>query len=146
MPDNFIVWSDVPPPAKLDILLNSADKQLDGIIASIKAKKSGKLNTEIRGDLYMPLAAFSTSKNTSRLHDDCKCIACGLCMEICPMRCIKKGDHGRPLWEGACTMCFACLHRCPVNAVQHGTDTQNKGRYVNPRVKLLNTIIETRSN
>jgi ferredoxin/flavodoxin len=136
MPDNFIVWSDVPPPAELDIMLGDADRRLDGIAASIKAKQPGKRDTDVMGDLAMKLAELSTSKGSSALHADDRCTACGLCMEICPMRCINKDDSGRPLWEGACTMCLACLHRCPASAVQHGNDTQNKGRYVNPRVRL----------
>jgi NAD-dependent dihydropyrimidine dehydrogenase PreA subunit/flavodoxin len=136
MPDNFIVWSDIPSQAKLDSILKDADKQLDGIVASISAKKPGKLDTETPGDLYMKLEEFSTSKKTSKLHADEKCIFCGLCAEICPMRCIKSDSSGRPLWEGTCTMCFACLHRCPAIAIQYGNDTQNKGRYVNPRVTL----------
>jgi NAD-dependent dihydropyrimidine dehydrogenase PreA subunit/flavodoxin len=135
MPDNFIVWSDVPSPTKLDTILKNADQRLDEIIASIKAKKSGKLDTKTPGDLYMKLKEFSTSKQTSELHADEKCTSCGLCADICPMRCIKM-DSGRPFWEGTCTMCFACLHRCPSNAVQYGNDTQKKGRYINPKVKL----------
>jgi NAD-dependent dihydropyrimidine dehydrogenase PreA subunit/flavodoxin len=136
MPDNFIVWADVPSQAKLAAILKNADKQLDGIIALIKAKKSGKLDTQTPGDLYMKLEEISTSNKTSKLHADEKCTSCGLCAEICPMRCIKLDNSGRPLWEGTCTICFACLHRCPANAVQYGNDTQNKGRYVNPGVNL----------
>jgi ferredoxin/flavodoxin len=136
MPDNFIVWSDVPSQARLDAILKNADKQLDGIRASIKAKKSGKLDTRTPKDLYMRLAEFSTSKKTSKLHADEKCTSCGSCADICPMRCIKLDNSGRPLWEGTCTMCLACLHRCPAKAIQFESDTQKKGRYVNPRVKL----------
>ncbi len=136
MPDNFIVWSDVPPKAKLNSILNHADQQLDGIVASIKAKKTGKIVSEAPRDLYMKLEEVSTTQKTSKLHADEKCTSCGLCADICPMSCIKLDNSGRPLWEGACTMCFACLHRCPVNAVQFGSDTQNKGRYINARIKF----------
>jgi NAD-dependent dihydropyrimidine dehydrogenase PreA subunit/flavodoxin len=135
MPDNFIVWSDVPPPEKLNAILENADKRLDGIIASIKAKKPGKIDARVPGELYMRLAEFSASKNTI-FHADDNCTACGLCEENCPMRCIKKDGEGRPLWDGVCTMCLACLHRCPVKAIQHGNDTQGKGRYVHPKAAL----------
>ena len=136
MPDNFIVWSNVPPRSQIDSILDKADKQLDGIIASIKTKSPGKIDTSIPKELYMKLAEVSTSKNTSKLHADDRCTSCGFCMDICPMRCIKSDNKGRPLWEGTCTMCLACLHRCPLNAIQHGSDTQNKGRYINPRVEF----------
>ncbi len=135
MPDNFIVWSDVPSPQRLEAMLDNADRQLEQIISAVKAKKPGAVGAPPK-DLFMPMQEVSTSKNTSKLHADEKCTACGLCIEICPMRCIQAGAGGKPVWEGACTLCLACLHRCPERAVQHGNDTQKKGRYVNPRVTL----------
>jgi NAD-dependent dihydropyrimidine dehydrogenase PreA subunit/flavodoxin len=136
MPDNFIVWSDVPSQEQLEAMLTSADQKLERIINAVKSKEPGALGSEIPKDLYMPMEEISTSKNTSKLHADEKCTACGVCMALCPMGCIKTGDGGRPAWEGTCTLCLACLHRCPSQAVQYGKDTQKKGRYVNPRVKL----------
>lgn len=135
MPDNFIIWSDVPSPARLDNILKNADRSLDRIIGAIKQKIPGKIDPASPKDLYMPMQEISTSKNTSKLYADEKCTACGLCMTLCPMRCIKPDENGRPLWEGTCTMCLACLHRCPAAAVQHGNDTRKKGRYVNPNAK-----------
>ncbi|MDR2615184.1 MAG: EFR1 family ferrodoxin [Oscillospiraceae bacterium] len=136
MPDNFIVWSNIPSGERLAAMLARADKRLDEIIAAIRDKKPGKLDVRAPQPLYMPLSELSTAKNASVLHADDKCTACGLCAEICPMGCIKRGGDSRPVWEGSCTMCLACLHRCPAAAVQHGRDTQNKARYVNPNVKL----------
>jgi len=100
MPDNFIVWSDVPSQKKLDTILKRADKQLDGIISSIKAKMPGKIETGAPRDLYMKLEEVSTTKKMSKLHVDGKCTACGLCADMCPMRCIKLDNSGRPFWEG----------------------------------------------
>jgi len=136
MPDNFIVWSEVPSQARLNTILDRADQRLEEIITSIKAKKAGKIDTGTPRELYMKLEEVSTLNGTSKLYADEKCTSCGLCADICPMRCIKLDSSGRPLWEGTCSMCFACLHRCPAKAVQVGNETQKKGRYVNPRVKL----------
>jgi ferredoxin/flavodoxin len=136
MPDNFIIWSDVPPPALLEAILKTADQALNEIIASVAAKKPGTVDRSVPKDLYMPMETISSSKKTSKFTADEKCTACGLCMDICPMRCIQKADNGRPLWEGTCTMCLGCLHRCPSRAIQYGNDTQQKGRYLNPRVNL----------
>lgn len=136
MPDNFIVWSDVPPPARLNAILDSADKQLAEIIDAVKTKKPGTIGTGTPQNLCLPLETISTGNKTSKFAADDKCTACGLCMAVCPMRCIKPDDAGRPLWEGQCTLCFACLHRCPTAAIQYGPETVGKGRYVNPRVKL----------
>jgi NAD-dependent dihydropyrimidine dehydrogenase PreA subunit/flavodoxin len=135
MPDNFIVWSDVPPPARLESLLDNADATLENIVGAVKAKKTAALDNGTPKDLFMPMETVSSAKRTSKLHADDSCTACGLCMALCPMRCIKADGKGRPQWEGTCTMCLACLHRCPARAIQYGKDTQKKGRYVNPRVK-----------
>ncbi len=132
MPDNFIVWSDVPAPSRLDSILKNADKVLAGIIESVSSKTPGNVDEVQPKDLYMPMQELSSSKKTSKLFADGKCTACGLCMTLCPMRCITPDEKGHPLWEGTCTMCLACLHRCPTAAIQHGNDTQKKGRYVNP--------------
>ena len=136
MPDNFIIWSDVPSPAKLEHILDQSDKSLEGILASVKSKKDGTIGAGIPKDLYMPMEEISTSKNTSKFYATDACTACGLCMVLCPMHCIKPDDNCHPLWEGHCTMCLTCLHRCPSHAIQYGNDTLKKGRYVNPRVKL----------
>lgn len=136
MPDNFIVWSEVPSPARLDAILMAADRKLEWIIETVTAKEPGAVGTGTPKDLYMPMEILSTANKTSKFYADEKCTACGLCTEYCPMRCIKSDANGHPLWEGSCTLCLACLHRCPAQAIQYGKDTLKKGRYVNPRVKL----------
>ena len=109
-------------------------KDMHGQPDELANSQPGEPDNGTPRSLYMKLAEVSTAHNTSRLYADEKCTACGLCADICPMRCIRLDDSGRPAWEGTCTMCLACLHRCPAGAVQHGNDTQHKGRYVNPRV------------
>ena len=136
MPDNFIIWSDIPSPAQLETILNNADRKLDSIIDLIRAKKDGTVGAGKPKDLYMPMEEISTAKATSKFYATDACTACGLCMDICPTRCIEPDSNGHPLWEGTCTMCLSCLHRCPAMAVQYGQDTLKKDRYVNPRVKF----------
>lgn len=57
-----------------------------------------------------------------------KCISCGKCVEVCPLKNITLEDS-RPKWNGHCTMCMACYHHCPVNAIQYGKATEGKGQY-----------------
>jgi ferredoxin len=136
MPDNFIVWSDIPPKARLDAILANADRTLDSIIAAVKARADGNIGASAPRMTYFPNQEVSTAGGTSKLHADGKCTSCGACRDICPMGVINLDDSGKPTWEGSCTMCLACLHRCPAQAIQHGGDTQNKSRYVNPNVAL----------
>lgn len=136
MPDNFIIWSDVPSPVRLEGILAHADKTLQGIAEAVTAKKLCPPSAGTPKDLHMPLETISTEKGTSKFTADEGCTGCGLCETLCPMRCIRLDAKNRPLWEGTCTMCLACLHRCPAHAIQHGNDTQKKSRYVNPHVTL----------
>ena len=57
-----------------------------------------------------------------------KCIGCGKCVEVCPLKNISLED-GHPQWNGNCTMCMACYHHCPVNAIHYGKGTEGKGQY-----------------
>ena len=57
-----------------------------------------------------------------------KCISCGKCVEVCPLKNIVLKD-GHPKWNGNCTMCMACYHHCPTNAIQYGKGTEGKGQY-----------------
>ena len=133
MPDNFIIWSDVPSPTRLNAILEKADRKLEQIIDLVRAKRNGAIDTGMPKDISMPMSDISTSQNTSKFYATDACTACALCMELCPMRCIKPNEQGHPLWEGSCTMCLACLHRCPAEAIQYGRDTLGKKRYVNPK-------------
>jgi ferredoxin/flavodoxin len=136
MPDNFIIWSDVPAPRRLEAILKTSDQTLDGIIASITTKKPGKIDSGTPQDLSMPMSRISSKDGSSQFYATSDCTGCGLCRSLCPMRCIQEGEKGRPVWDGTCTMCLACLHRCPAKAIQHGKDTLNKGRYVHPNVEV----------
>ena len=64
----------------------------------------------------------------SKYRSNVKCIGCGQCVEVCPLKNITLED-GHPKWNGHCTMCMACYHHCPVNAIQYGKGTEGKGQY-----------------
>ena len=47
-----------------------------------------------------------------------ECVACGACMEVCPVNAITAGQ---PYVIGeACIDCGACAEQCPVNAISPG--------------------------
>lgn len=45
-----------------------------------------------------------------------KCISCGKCSVLCPMKNIKMND-GRPVTCGNCTSCYRCISNCPKQAI-----------------------------
>ena len=69
---------------------------------------------------------FATDDRKYRFTE--KCIGCGKCVEVCPLKNIVLED-GHPVWQHHCTMCMACYHHCPVNAIQYGKGTEGKGQY-----------------
>lgn len=48
--------------------------------------------------------------------DKSKCIGCGKCVSVCPMKNISLlGEQAMP--HGKCTMCYRCISRCPAQAI-----------------------------
>lgn len=60
-----------------------------------------------------------------------RCIKCGKCAEVCPVKDIKGGKGTSPQWlhNGKCLTCFACYHHCPTHAIEFGRRTKGKGQY-----------------
>lgn len=48
--------------------------------------------------------------------DPAKCIACGLCASICPMKNISVTSSAVN-FNGKCTMCYRCFSNCPKQAI-----------------------------
>lgn len=49
-----------------------------------------------------------------------ECIACGACIEECPVEAITEGDPIYKIDGGTCTDCGACVDVCPVSAISEG--------------------------
>lgn len=47
-----------------------------------------------------------------------KCIGCGKCAQLCPMKNIALGSENGYVKPGAqCTMCYRCVNKCPAQAI-----------------------------
>ncbi|MCI5867622.1 MAG: 4Fe-4S binding protein [Methanosphaera sp.] len=44
------------------------------------------------------------------------CVACGLCVEACPVNCISEGTP-YTIDADACVACGLCAEACPVQAI-----------------------------
>ena len=69
--------------------------------------------------------------NDKKWHYTVKCIQCGKCASVCPVKNIKM-KNGHPLWGTRCVSCLGCFHICPVHAVEYGKETRKKGQYFFP--------------
>lgn len=63
--------------------------------------------------------------------DKKKCVGCGICEKVCPVKDIDCSKGNIPEWKsnGKCLTCYACLHHCPKNAISWGWFTKGKGQY-----------------
>lgn len=60
---------------------------------------------------------YKTKSYTDKLKIDTrKCVQCGKCVKICPMKNIKI-DNGTICSGNQCTMCYRCVNYCPKQAI-----------------------------
>ena len=131
MPDNYIVWSNVPSENMLKRKLSAAETVIDKIISAVKSGKNGYIDTSVPHMPFFPYENIDSEKGIGKLHADEKCTGCGECVKMCPSNIITVKD-GHAQFKGNCCVCFTCLHRCPAHAVQYGSATVPKGRYQYP--------------
>ena len=134
MPETYIGM----PGFKLDTKEN-AKRKIEAAEATMQRNLPRLTNRESFSEMDLGKAAWIKSRVINRSFnkyatDDRKyrftekCISCGKCVEVCPLKNISLED-GHPKWNGQCTMCMACYHHCPVNAIQYGKATEGKGQY-----------------
>ena len=66
------------------------------------------------------------------------CIACTLCVTICPSFCIelkagktpegKRRPHAFTIDYGTCSLCTLCVEICPTNTLEHSDDIEWAGK------------------
>ena len=47
-----------------------------------------------------------------------KCVACGTCVEICPMHTIEMDSTVAKVSASKCIGCGVCAHHCPEGAIE----------------------------
>ncbi|MDO5861328.1 MAG: EFR1 family ferrodoxin [Thermoplasmata archaeon] len=133
MPDNSVFMFDAPTKEQVDATMESAGREIDAIIASLKAGESGDLMRH-KGDrdwreIY---PQYDEYRVTEPFRATDKCIQCRICEELCPEQAIMF-YHRTPVWdEEKCCLCMGCLQLCPKAAIEYGEGTESRGRYWNP--------------
>jgi NAD-dependent dihydropyrimidine dehydrogenase PreA subunit/flavodoxin len=92
-----------------------------------------KINSRIIGDIFVK---HIITDKPFRI-DESKCIGCGICTKVCPVRNIESNKDNTPKWtkSGLCISCFSCYHHCPKHAIEYGNRTKNKGQYYYDKIK-----------
>ena len=103
-------------------LVKKAEKKISDTVRDIK---NGKPLQEGIGLLYHFVGLFGqrlyfynkTKKYTDKVKIDTgKCIGCGKCAELCPMKNLNIENHFAKA-KDRCTMCYRCINNCPKQAI-----------------------------
>lgn len=142
MPSNYILGnSSAPHEIELNYILSKAEPKIKSIAETIKTHIN---NNEVDSDyitepiskMFNNIMLYSQS-SAKKFYANDNCGACGLCERICPDGCICISER-KPVWQfRRCSKCLACINRCPKKAIQYGTETLNKARYYNPKLKHI---------
>jgi ferredoxin len=46
-----------------------------------------------------------------------ECVACGACVDVCPVQAISEGDPIYTINPAVCTDCGDCVDECPTEAI-----------------------------
>ncbi len=103
-------------------LVKEAEKKIDNAVRRIK---DGNLPQEgigllchIAGLLGQRLYFYNKTKRyTNKIKIDTqKCIGCGKCAELCPMKNLSL-EYDLAKAQDRCTMCYRCINICPKQAI-----------------------------
>lgn len=144
-PNNYIIMGNVDSKEVENKKIHELEGSIE-FINGVYSKEDKDVFKVVKGPLPRVLTTivnplfnkFAINLKGFRVNENCT--GCGICEKVCNGRCIKV--EGKPVWSGRCTQCLACLHYCPVKAIQYGKNTENKGRYSNPKVDLKDMYIE----
>ncbi len=139
MPESYVglPFMDVDPKEKEIRKKEEAAQELEVICEEVFNRKEG-IHRLVKG----PIPWFFTKVvggffehvliTDKRFHvTKDKCVKCGICANVCPVKDIDGGKGKMPTWlhHKDCLTCFCCYHHCPHHAIEFGHQTQKKGQY-----------------
>lgn len=143
-PNNYIIMGDVDSKEKEKEKMENLSIELEQINKVIKSKEENVFRV-VKGPVPGVLTKlinpmfnkYAMNLKNFKVNDNCT--GCGICERVCNGGCIKVA--GKPSWSGNCTQCLACIHYCPEKAIQYGKNTDKKGRYTNPKVRVIDMFV-----
>jgi len=139
MPETYIglPFMDVDTTENEQKKINESAKQLEIICREIYNKEKGVrrleigpipwINSKVIGGFFEKVLITDRPFHVNKD----KCIKCGICVNVCPVKNIEGGHGKSPIWlhHEDCLTCFNCYHHCPEKAIEYGHRTKGKGQY-----------------
>ncbi len=123
MPDSIADEKALKRPIEKNVeLVKAAEKKISN---AVREMKNGRTSQEGIGFLYHFAGLFGqrlyfynkTKRYTDKVKIDTrKCVACGKCAGLCPMKNLNIEDNVAKAGNG-CTMCYRCINICPKQAI-----------------------------
>ena len=127
MPENYLAMFDTPEDDEAQSIIKKADPVIKEAASYIQQHLpfpemslhlKDKLQSSIVNTVFYPLFVKAAA-----FYSRDKCIGCGLCKTLCPLKNIQIKDC-HPVWDKECAHCMVCIARCPKKAIEYG-----KNRY-----------------
>lgn len=109
-------------------------KKLDQVCTNIQKgiikKRGWNLFSTLLGKSQNVFFPKIEEKGKSSFSVDESCIACGLCIKVCPMNNLKMTD-GKVEQNNNCTLCYRCVNICPKQSCTVYIHNKPKKQYKN---------------
>jgi ferredoxin len=138
MVDNFLPVFEID--AQITKLPKKRTEEMTAnIVEDIQNRKQlpARAGLGLRALAFMLKALGSTDKNAQSYMVNDRCVKCGVCAKVCPVKNIEVTD--KVCFGIHCEACLACVHLCPQNAIHLKNEKSDK-RWRNPEVSLAEII------